>query len=424
MLKTCSTPSDRRGMRSLLRRSMLVAAMAAAALTPAHAAFAYTDVPTNYWDYAAIKYISIDRNYMRDYGASTFRPTTIESRDLMARTLIEMYAPSEPTDPSITFADLPATDPFYPYANVAVKLGWIKRAPGAKWAGTVGVAKNVMDQAVILALGLHDQAMGLQHIHQADGDHYRVAGRFSYLALGASLRLHYNHTDEAMDLGTNTYMRRDEVAYTFWVARNLAPWEISATDRFKDITLPALDESTPAGQAQQELTQFALRQVGYPYIWGGEWNAESPSGYCCGYQPQGGFDCSGFTWFVLKKYEDGYNAAQFRLYPGWSIHDRTSSTMAENAPVRIAFADLKIGNLMFFASNGGKTWQDVDHVGIYIGNDWVIHSTSGGPQLAWAGAGWYQDNFVWGRALRSRSAAVARGASTISSGEGSVGPAL
>jgi cell wall-associated NlpC family hydrolase len=193
-------------------------------------------------------------------------------------------------------------------------------------------------------------------------------------------------------------------------------------DRFTDITLPALDESTSGGQVRQRFTQFALQQVGYPYIWGGEWRAESPSGYCCGYQPQGGFDCSGFSWFVLKKYEDGYNAAQFRAYPGWSIHERTSSTMAEYAPVHIAFANLQIGNLMFFASNGGKTWQDVDHVGIYIGNNWLAHSTSGGPQLAWVGDGWYRDHFVWGRGLRSKSATVASIASTSSSGEAAVGP--
>jgi hypothetical protein len=411
-------------MRSFLGRSVLVAVMAAAALIPAQAAFAYTDVPSNYWDYAAIKYVSIDRTYMRDYGATRFRPTTVEKRNFMARTLVEMYAPDEPTDPGITFSDLATTNTFYPYANVAVKLGWIKRAPGGTWDGAGPVVKNVMDQAIVLALGLKEQANGLQHIHQDDGDRYRVAGRFSYMAIGASLGLHYNHTDESMDLGATTAMRRDEVAYTFWIARTAPSWKISSLDRFTDISLPALDETTAAGSVQQEFTQFALREVGYPYIWGGEWNSESPSGYCCGYQPQGGMDCSGFMWFVLKKYEDGYNAAQFRAYPGWSIHDRTSSTMAEHAPVRIKFADLKIGNLMFFASDGGKTWQDVDHVGLYLGNNWMVHSTSGGPQLAWVGDGWYYDNFVWGRGLRTSSSAPAVTSEAVSRGEPAVGPGI
>jgi len=169
------------------------------------------------------------------------------------------------------------------------------------------------------------------------------------------------------------------------------------------VALPTLDPTNAGQLAQQQLTQYAINQVGYPYIWGGEWNKASPVGYCCGTQPQGGFDCSGFVWWTLKKYEDGYNAAQYRVYPGWSIHDRSSSYMAENAPTHIAFANLAIGNLMFFASDGGPTWQDVDHVGIYVGNNWMMHSTDGGPQLQYVGSGWYYDNFVWGRGLKANS---------------------
>jgi NlpC/P60 family len=77
--------------------------------------------------------------------------------------------------------------------------------------------------------------------------------------------------------------------------------------------------------------------------------------------------------------------------------------MAKAAPDKIAFDDLKVGNLMFFASNGGGDWDDVDHVGIYLGENWMIHSTDGGPQLQWAGEGWYYDNFVWGRQLTKGS---------------------
>jgi hypothetical protein len=54
---------------------------------------------------------------------------------------------------------------------------------------------------------------------------------------------------------------------------------------------------------------------------------------------------------------------------------------------------------MFFAGNGGNGWDDVDHVGIYLGENWMIHSTGGGPQLEWVADGWYYDNFVWGRQL-------------------------
>jgi cell wall-associated NlpC family hydrolase len=74
--------------------------------------------------------------------------------------------------------------------------------------------------------------------------------------------------------------------------------------------------------------------------------------------------------------------------------------MAAATVTHLTYSALVPGNLMFFASNGGNHADDVDHVGIYLGNDWMIHSTGGGPQLEWVGSGWYYDNFVWGRKLK------------------------
>jgi cell wall-associated NlpC family hydrolase len=154
-----------------------------------------------------------------------------------------------------------------------------------------------------------------------------------------------------------------------------------------------------ATPVQQQLTTFAFKFVGYPYVWAGEWKSVTPPGYCCGYQPIGGFDCSGFSWWVLKKNEGGYNAAQFRPYPGWSLPQRSSYEIAEFTKTKLTYAQLRPGNLVLTASDGGKRWQDVDHVGIYLGSGWMIHSTGDGPQLQWIGDGYYRDHFVWGRAL-------------------------
>jgi len=183
-----------------------------------------------------------------------------------------------------------------------------------------------------------------------------------------------------------------------------------AQSGYADIELPVLTN------AMRHVVHFGLRYIGYPYIYAGEWNKASPSGYCCGYQPQGGFDCSGFTWWVMKKYEDGYNSAQFRSYAGWSIHQRSSSTMAQYTTTKIAFAYLHIGDLMFFSSNGGKTYSDVNHVGIYIGNGWMVHSSSSvdGVVLEWVGTPdsnsssptYYFTNFVWGRRLIGASTKI------------------
>src|SRR5205823_14470798 len=120
-------------------------------------------------------------------------------------------------------------------------------------------------------------------------------------------------------------------------------------------------------------------------------------------QPRGGFDCSCFTWWVMKKFEDGYNAAQFHPdYAGWSLADRSSSQMAEFAPSHITFSKLKIGDLMFFATDGGSSWSDVDHVALWLGNDWIAQSTgsNAGVMLDSAAPGtYYYDTFVYGRRL-------------------------
>jgi cell wall-associated NlpC family hydrolase len=253
------------------------------------------------------------------------------------------------------------------------------------------------DRGLVLAMGLGSQASGLTKIHEADGDLYNVSSYFPYLQLAHWLGLHYNHSTESADIQKTSYLRRDEMAYSLSKAAQMSSWKISDASRFSDVTLPALDKADPVQLAKRKLTAYALKQVGYPYIWGGEWNASSPSGYCCGNQPQAGFDCSGFVWWTVKKYEGGYNSAQFRSYAGWSLPQRSSAQMAGATSTRISYANLKVGNLMFFGSGSG-----VNHVALYIGNNWMMSSSGSvdGPVLEWVGSGWWRDHFKFGRALK------------------------
>ncbi len=383
--------------RLVLRLTVLLALLASAVLLPAQAALAFTDVPSSYWDYTAITYVATTHTWMQDYGTALFQPLTRENRTYLARSLVTMYAPNEPIDPNITFPDLPVTDPFYPYANVAVKLGWILPYWDGRWAGGSSVPVSLFDQALINAMGLSVPVAGLNNIRDGSGKLYPLASRAAQMQLARWLGLHYDHTDDSLDIQQSTYIRRDEVAYSLWMAQTLPQWSIDATSIFDSITLPILTTG------QQGFTSYELNQIGYPYIWAGEWNAVSPPGYCCGSQPQGGFDCSGFVWWVLKKYEDGYNAAQFRAYGGWSLHERSSQLMAQMTTTHLTYAQLGPGILMFFASDGGTNWTDVDHVGIYMGNGWMMHSTGGGPQLQYVGSGYYHDTFVYGRQLKASS---------------------
>jgi NlpC/P60 family protein/S-layer family protein len=382
-------------MRRLWLRIGLVAALSAGLLIPALPAFAdFTDVPKSHWAYDAIMYMASDNPWMQDYGTSEFQPDSFESRKFLARTLVQLYAPTEPIDPTITFPDLPTDDPFYPYANVSVKLDWIKRGGAGKFNPDNSVKWRKFDKALIRAMGLWDEIDGLNALHQDDGAVYEHHSNFAEMDLARWFGFHYNHDDESEDLQINDKTPRAEVAWGIYTALNLSQWELDGATKFSDISLPAVNSSKEA------MTQFMIYEVGPPYIWAGDWDAKSPPGYCCGYQPQGGFDCSGWVWWTTKKNEDRYNAAQFHPdYSGWHLAERTSSDMAAATVDHLKYGELEAGNLMFFASNGGNKAGDVDHVGVYLGNGWMFHSTGGGPFIEWVADGWYYDNFVWGRKL-------------------------
>ena len=62
--------------------------------------------------------------------------------------------------------------------------------------------------------------------------------------------------------------------------------------------------------------------------------------------------------------------------------------MAAATTTQVSLGNLVIGNVMFFASDGVHQASHVDHVGIYVGNNWMVHSTAGGPQLETVASGW------------------------------------
>ena len=382
---------------------MLVASVLAAVLIPAQSAFAFTDVPKSYWDYRAIHYVANTNTWMQDFGTGVFKPRALETRELMVSALVKAYAPAERVDTSITFPDLSSTDPYYQYANVAVKLGWMAPLKSGAFGPQESVRAEVFDKAMVLAMGLKAPVAGLQDIHDANGYVYPVAKYYPYQQVARTLELHFNHptSSASMNLEQDTAIKRDEVAYSLWIATTEPSWQIDQTSHFDSVILPALNPSKPMQAAKRQITATALQYVGYPYVFAGEWYKATGSRYCCGAQPLGGFDCSGYVWWLLKANEDGYNAAGVRGYPGWHLPERTSYDMAKDTGTKISFGKLAIGDIMMIADNGGSSWSDVDHVGVYLGNEWMIHSTGSedGPTLEWVGDGWYRQNFVWGRRI-------------------------
>jgi hypothetical protein len=66
----------------------------------------------------------------------------------------------------------------------------------------------------------------------------------------------------------------------------------------------------------------------------------------------------------------------------------------------------------------------VDHVGVYAGNGWMIHSSSGndGVALSLVTSGWYRDHYVYGRRIIPAGGLLASWAGPATSPYGGDGP--
>ncbi len=83
--------------------------------------------------------------------------------------------------------------------------------------------------------------------------------------------------------------------------------------------------------------------------------------YVYGGNRPGGFDCSGFTSYVMKRH-------------GFNVH-RTASTQLQDGVV-IPRDALQVGDLVFFKKSGSG--YPATHVGIYVGDNNMIHSARHG----------------------------------------------
>ncbi len=104
--------------------------------------------------------------------------------------------------------------------------------------------------------------------------------------------------------------------------------------------------STISKSSGNGLVDVAKKYIGTPYVWGGDNSAE------------GGLDCSGFVYNALK--DAGYNVG------------RTTANGYRSYGSSINKAEMQPGDLVFFGKNGQAT-----HIGIYIGNGQMIHSSGG-----------------------------------------------
>jgi cell wall-associated NlpC family hydrolase len=248
---------------------------------------------------------------------------------------------------------------------------------------TVSLAQ--LNAKLVGALGLSPSASRFLQSARTVG--LKPPSRFGTEVVARLLGLRTNHpaAQDFRELRHDEAATRAEAAYSAARILKFKGWELeSAKVAAAGFNLPAL------GSWEKRVLTTAVGRIGLPYIWAG--TSDFPQAPL-GVQVNGGFDCSGFAWRVFKQ-----------PYPGGSalsatVKGRTAAAMAGEVPPakRIPFTRLRPADLVFFGTGGSRSKAgQVDHMGIALGNGWIIHSSRYGVALAEL-TGWYRDRFAWGR---------------------------
>lgn len=258
--------------------------------------------------------------------------------------------------------------------------------PIAPASPTKTVTMASLDARLVSALGLTDTAKLFTQAARDAG--LAPPSRFGTESVARLLGLRTNHPAalDALELSPGEPATHAEAAYS--AARILQFGESTTQDLQELGTTFALPVLTPW---QKRILNTAVRFIGFPYIWGGESELlESPFGT----QVHGGFDCSGFVWRVykLEQYPNARKLADM-------LQGRTTYAMSGEVPAakRIAIDSLQPADVIFFGAKGPKSKPaQIDHMGIYLGNGWFIHSSGYGVAVT-SLSGWYAKRFAWAR---------------------------
>ena len=118
-----------------------------------------------------------------------------------------------------------------------------------------------------------------------------------------------------------------------------------------------------------KMIREAEKYLGVPYVWGG-------------YSPSG-FDCSGFVSWVINNCGNGWNI-------GRCTADGLRSHCSQVSP-----SEAKPGDLIFF--QGTYNTSGASHVGIYVGNNMMIHCGKPVQYTSIASAYWQEHFMAFGR---------------------------
>jgi cell wall-associated NlpC family hydrolase len=238
------------------------------------------------------------------------------------------------------------------------------------------------DRMLVEELGLTSVAAHVQATSAAAG--VNPPPYFGFETVARLLELRYEHPVGAqrLDLFPGDPITRAEAAWSLARVMAMSAWTVSyAREALSSFELPQMTS------AQRQALQIAVSRIGYPYVWGGTTDSTQDG------LEHGGFDCSGFAWRVYKV---------SGLPWGEAIRGRTAAEQAGEITrsQRLRISQLAPGDLLFFGSahfTSKATESNIVHEGIYLGDNWVIHSSSQGVYVLPLNGSWLGSSFAWGR---------------------------
>lgn len=293
---------------------------------------------------------------------------TVVEAGLMAPS-VESFRPEDP----LTASEL---------ATVVASLG-----------GAISVADPValvpvreLDARLVSLAGLRPAAQSVRLAALAAGLQPRPWLGTETVARMLGFRMNHPRTEDELELQVSQPVTRAEAAFSIARYLELDPVEADAVRlEAERLSFPALSEW------QRTVVSRSLGFVGSPYVWAG---TSERAQQLFGKTLPGGFDCSGFVWRVYKLQAFSGAPELARVLVG-----RTSYAMSGEVDRsrRVPREALQPGDVVFFGSRGSRSKpSEVGHMGIYVGNDWFVHSSRFGTTLT-PMTGWYERTFAWGR---------------------------
>ena len=213
---------------------------------------------------------------------------------------------------------------------------------------------------------------GHRTVHHADGTTssesytYEVEVEYQYYILQTTLA---NNTLDSvvreMGLTADQMQRYELLLETYGNKAYLFGDDIYSVVKPGEFTDYEIPPEALTDQKFAKMIREAEKYLGYPYVWGGS-------------SPSTSFDCSGFVSYVINHCGNG-----------WSMGRQTANGLLGKC-TRVSPSEAKPGDLIFF--QGTYNTSGASHVGIYIGNNMMIHC--GNPiQYASISSNYWQNHF-------------------------------